>query len=157
MKVQHQKGPAYDAMKKAIRELEATQARAGFFDTSVYPDGTPVAYVAAAQEYGTPTAPARSFFRPTMKAKKNAWADLMRNGAKAVISGRLTAEQMLEQFGQSVAGSVKETISQIQNPALAESTIKARQSKRKSPGVSTKPLVDSGYMISQVSNDVVTK
>lgn len=55
--------------------------------------------------------------------------------------------QMLGQFGEQVAGQVKETIVSIQAPPLSESTVAARKRARKSPGVSTKPLVDTGLML----------
>lgn len=184
MKVQHKQGVSRGYLKESIRQLHKKQARVGFFSTSTYPDGTPVAYVATIQEFGTDKTPigpipARPFFRPAMTDNKEEWADIMRQGAAAVLNGKITTHRMLMQFGQSAAGAVKESIASVQSPPLSQLTLEIRQLKKKgktitgsvvrgaardlaengptASGVSSKPLVDSGYMISQVSNDVVTK
>jgi hypothetical protein len=141
----------------AIRDVQEKVARVGFFEHSKYPDGTPVAYVATIQEFGHGAIPARPFFRPTINEQRNAWRNSLARGYKAVIGGKLTVEHMLFQLGAQAAGQVRRTISKIQNPPLSEATIKGRQSRRKGKGVSTKPLVDTGYMVQSVSNDVVTK
>lgn len=154
-----QSGPGTEELRRAIRDLEQRQARVGFFEHSKYPDGTPAAYVATIQEFGYAEGniPPRPFFRPATDGKAAHWAVLLGKGANAVMEGRLTVDNMLEQFGQSVAGAVQEAISAVNSPALSDATIAARQSRKKSPGVSTKPLVDTGYLISQVNNDVVNK
>jgi hypothetical protein len=158
MKVEHKPGARPD-LERAIKDLARKQARMGFFPHSQYADGTPVAYVATIQEFGYPTGgiPSRPFFRPTIAEQRTAWRDSLAKGSRAVMRGRLTTEQMLTQFGLSAAGDVKKTISLVMTPELAESTIEARRSRRKTPGVSTKPLVDTGYMLSQVDADVVDK
>lgn len=159
MKVQRTKGPMVAALSKAINDLQHKQARVGFFDFSKYADGTPVAYVATIQEFGYPggNIPARPFFRPTIEEQRTAWRNTLAKGAKAVMNGRLTVQMMLEQFGMMAAGDVKRTITQVMTPPLSPVTIAARQSRKKTPGVSTKPLVDTGYMLSQVNSDVVNK
>ena len=143
-------------VKAAIRDLSRKQVRVGWFDTAKYDNGTPVAYVATIQEFGYPEGgiPARPFMRPTVANKTNEWKKTLAKGAKMVANGKLTYTQMLSGFGQSVAGQIAETISQITTPKLADATIAARARKRKSPGVSTKPLVDSGLMIQSVSHKV---
>lgn len=159
MKVQRTSGQGVAAMKKAIRDLSQKQARIGFFEYSKYEDGTPAAYVATIQEFGYPggNIPPRPFFRPTISEQRNAWRMTLAKGAKAVMNGRLTVQMMLEQFGLMAAGDVKKTIAAVTTPALKQSTLKARQSRKKTPGVSTKPLVDTGFMLSQVNSDVVDK
>ncbi len=151
--------PNREAIEKAIRDLGHKRLRVGFFDTAKYPDGTPVAYVATIQEFGYPQGgiPARPFMRPTIAQQQAAWRESLRKGARATLNGRLTAQQMLTQFGLAAAGDVSKTISLIDTPPLAESTIAARKSRRKSPGVSVKPLVDTGLMIGAVSSQVTDK
>lgn len=159
MKVQRTSGQGVAAMKKAIRDLSQKQARIGFFEYSKYEDGTPAAYVATIQELGYPggNIPPRPFFRPTIAEQRNAWRMTLAKGAKAVMNGRLTVQMMLEQFGMMAAGDVKKTIAAVTQPALKQSTLDARQRRKKTPGVSTKPLVDTGFMLSQVNSDVVDK
>lgn len=159
MKVTRKEGPGRATLEAAIADLQSKQSRVGFFENSKYEDGTPVAYVATIQEFGYPAGgiPARPFFRPTIAEQRAAWRDLLLKGARAVVRGKLTAENMLAQFGMQAAGDVKKTISLVMSPPLASSTIEARRRRRKTEGVSTKPLVDTGYMLSQVDSDVVSK
>lgn len=144
---------------KLLHSLESKTLRVGFFDSAQYPDGTPVAYVAAIQEYGYPEGniPARSFFRATISGQKDGWRDGIAAGSKAMLEGRISAEAMLSQIGGLAAGQIGQTISQISEPPLKDSTIEARRSRRSSPGVSTKPLVDTRTLIQSVTFDVTNK
>lgn len=145
-----------DKLRVAAQELGKKRLRVGWFDTSKYEDGTPVAYVATIQEFGYPQGgiPARPFMRPTVAEKTNEWKSTLAAGSRQIMAGRLTVEQMLGQFGMMAAGNIAQTISKIYTPPLAPATIAARAAKRKSPGVSTKPLVDTGLMIQSVSHKV---
>ena len=53
-------------------EFENMVAQIGFPSGNNYEDGTPVAYVAAIQEFGAPAVniPARPFMQPTVRQKK---------------------------------------------------------------------------------------
>lgn len=152
-------GGGLDKLRAKLAQVEKTQLQVGFFDSSKYPDGTPVAYVAAIQEYGYPAGniPARPFFRPTIEAQRAAWLETLQRGYKAVIADRISLSDMLNQVGALAAGQIKMAISQVSAPPLSPATIAARQARRKSPGVSTKPLVDTGYMISQVNHSVTSR
>lgn len=152
-------GPDRDAIEKAVRDLKRKRLRVGFFDTAKYPNGTPVAYVAAIQEFGYPNGgiPPRPFMRPTVAQQQSAWRDSLRKGARATLNGRITTQQMFAQFGLAAAGDISKTISLITTPALDPSTIASRKSRRKSPGVSEKPLVDTGILIGAVSSQVSDK
>ena len=147
---------ASDKMRAAVKAIASKKLRVGWFDTSQYQDGTPVAYVATIHEFGNPAGgvPARPFMRPTIEAKTPEWKSTLAGGAHQVLNGRLTAEQMLGQVGQMAAGNIAETIASIDTPALQPGTIKARESRRISPGVSTKPLVDTGLLIQSVNHKV---
>ena len=147
---------ASDKMRAAVKAIASKALRVGWFDTSQYQDGTPVAYVATIHEFGNPAGgvPARPFMRPTIEAKTPEWKSTLAGGAHQVLNGKLTAEQMLGQVGQMAAGNIAETIASIDTPALNTSTIKARESRRNSPGVSTKPLVDTGLLIQSVNHKV---
>lgn len=147
---------ASDKLRAAVKAIASKKLSVGWFDTSQYQDGTPVAYVATIHEFGNPAGgvPARPFMRPTIEAKTPEWKSTLAGGAHQVLNGKLTAEQMLGQVGQMAAGNIAETIASIDTPALKTSTIKARESRRKSPGVSTKPLVDTGLLIQSVNHKV---
>jgi len=153
--VKHTPG-ASKALRIAIKELEDKTVKAGWFDTTRYDDGTPAAYVATIQEFGYPAAdiPPRPFMRPTVDNKTPEWRKLLAAGSKEIINGKLTVANMLESFGKSVAGDIQESIAAVTQPPLKASTIAARRRKRKSQGVSTKPLVDTGLMIQSVDSKV---
>lgn len=148
-----------DHMKRILDEVESKEVQVGFFESSAYEDGTPVAYVAAIQEFGYPEGniPARPFIRPTVAEQREAWRKTLQQGFKAAINERITVMHMLEQFGMAAAGQVKITISKITDPPLSAATLAARQSRKKTDGVSTKPLVDTGLLISSVQSAVVDR
>lgn len=155
-KVNHQPGLSAH-LTQALGELARKQARVGFFDTAHYPDGTPVAYVATIHEFGHGAIPPRPFMRPTVEAQRAAWRETLRKGAKAVLNGRLDVHEMLQQFGMQSAGDVRQTLAAVTDPPLKQSTLDARQSRKATPGVSDKPLVDTGLLIQSISSDVVDK
>lgn len=142
---------------KAMKDLAKKQARVGFLESAKYPDGTPVAYVATIQEFGSGAIPPRPFMRPTIEQQKAAWRETLRKGAKAVVNGNIEVGDMLQQFGMQSAGDVRQTIAAVTAPPLKQSTLDARQSRKKTEGVSQKPLVDTGLLIQSVTSDVVTK
>lgn len=149
--------PQREQIERVLRELESKEVRVGFFENAVYDDGTPVAYVAAIQEHGDPgrSIPARPFMRPTFSAQQAALKNNLARGVRAALHERITTDAMLDQIGRNMAGEVVRTIESITEPELEESTIAARASRRKSPGVSRKPLVDTGYLIQSVDSAVV--
>ena len=141
----------------AIRDIQSKKLRVGWFETARYQDGTPVAYVAAIQEFGHGAIPPRPFMRPTIEAQRQAWRETLRKGAKQVLSERLTFEQMLTAFGMAAAGQVAESIKAVTAPPLSPRTLAARQAKKKTPGVSAKPLIDTSLMFQSVTAQVSDK
>jgi hypothetical protein len=149
-------GPGLAEFEKAMRELGRQQAEVGWFASSKYEDGTPVAYIATIQEFGSPAQgiEPRSFQRATMDAKQTEYGELMGKGARAVMAGKLSARKMLDSFGLQVAGDMRKTIAEGNFKELAESTIAARARKR---GVSVEavnkdPLRDSNVMVNTLVN-----
>lgn len=140
-------------LKKVYDELGKKQLKVGFFEHSKYPDGTPIAYVAAIQELGYPAGgiPPRPFLRPTMSDKKTEYGQLIFRVAKAAASGNITVNDGLTQVGAKAASDVKLAIKAVTTPALDDATVKTR-ARRHSKGKSTnKPLVDTGQMLQAVT------
>lgn len=121
----------------------------GFFANSTYTDGTPVAMIAAIQEFGTDKIPARSFMRTTIADKQAQWA----KAAAAVMRATgCNPQQALEQLGAVAANDIQEKIKAITDPPLAPYTIKRRREKgSENP---EKPLIDTGRMVESVSYQV---
>lgn len=146
-----------EAIKKMLAELDKKEIRVGFFENSKYPDGTPIAYVAAIQEFGYGPIPPRPFMRPAEEANKGKWLKGIAAGVRGVIAGNVTLDHALEQVGMVAAGDVRKAIKAVTAPPLAESTVRARQSRKKGKkAVSRKPLVDTGQMLQAVNSAVVT-
>lgn len=118
-------------VKQAIKDLERTSTRVGWFESAKYPEGTPVAYVATIQEFGYAAGgiPPRPFFRPTILAQQGAWKLLMGQAVKGMIAGNRTAYQVMELMGLQGAGDVRKTISTITSPPLSLLTLMARKAR----------------------------
>lgn len=158
--VRRVRGKAARNLRVKLEGLNGVKARVGFFEQHRYPDGTPVAQVAAVHEFGAPSKniPPRPFFRPTIEEYAPAWAKQIEQGAKRVLTGDATAPQVLEAVAMGAAGNVAQTIAAITAPPLAPATVEARTAKRKDKTVTQtlqKPLVDTGLMIQSVTGALV--
>lgn len=170
-------GPGLQSLAVALKDLDGVQGKVGWFESAKYTDGTPVAHVAAIQEFGSGAIPPRPFMRTTLAEKQGEWGQQLEAGAGAVLDGKATARQVLEATMLRAAGDVAKKIASIYTPPLSPLTLLARQSagsnKRlsgakelgalareldKGPpnvgGVSTKPLVWTGQMIQSVTGVV---
>lgn len=146
-----------EAIKKMLKSLQKKQIQVGFFETAKYEDGTPIAYVAAIQEFGHGPIPPRPFMRPAELENKSKWQAGIAAGVKSALNGAITIDHALEQVGMVAAGDVRKAVKAVTAPPLAESTVRARQSRKKGKkAASRKPLVDTGQMIQAVTSAVVT-
>lgn len=98
----------------------------------------PMAAVAAWNEYGTRTAPARSFVRATVDARRDDILDVQTKVAGAVANGQLQIGDGLSVLGQWVVGAMQARITDGIPPPNAPSTIERKGSSR--------PLIDSGQL-----------
>ncbi|MGV7078487.1 hypothetical protein ACWA5Z_06735 [Testudinibacter sp. P80/BLE/0925] len=153
-------GKFKQALKKRLKEFKEAEkkvARVGVLNQQHYDDNTPVAYVAAIHEYGSTEKhiPPRPFFRPTISDKKTEWGGI----AKNLLKSKGEISDALELMGMRAAADVVETIGNIKEPPLQESTVKARKRRYKSKSTQDpeKPLVDTKLLISSISHDVVNK
>ncbi len=132
---------------------------AGFFESAKYADGTPVAYIAAIQEFGHPEGniPSRPFFRNAIGANEKKWQAASSQLMLSVIEGRLSKEQALEQLGVLIKGDIQEALIDGEFEPLKQSTLDARQSRKRTQGVASKPLIDTGHMMRSVDYVVEKK
>ena len=119
--------------------------RVGFLSSATYPDGTPVAMIAAINEFGAPSRgqPPRPFFRDMIAAKEQEWGPAI---AALLQANGYDLKAALELAGQSIAGQLRQSITNYNGPALAPSTIKRKGF--------AKQLVDSGVMLNSVDHEV---
>ncbi len=143
-------GEAFEArMRQMASMLERPVfVRVGFLENATYPDGTPVAMIAAIQDFGAPRAgiPPRPFFRNMIAAKSPEWPEAI--GA-LLVANDYDVNLTMAQVGEAVAGQLRQSLINTNSPPLAESTI-ARK------GFS-KPLVETGHMLNSIDYEVVTR
>ena len=120
--------------------------RVGFLENATYPDGTPVALVAAVQEFGSPVngIPPRPFFRNMIAAKQDEWGPAI---ADLIVDNDYDMTATLEVAGQAIAGQLRQSIIDTNAPPLAQSTVDRKGFD--------KPLVDTGHMLNSVDSQVV--
>ena len=143
-------------LAKRVKELGKLRASVGWHESAKYPDGTQVASVAATHEFGSvkKNIPPRPMVRPTIGEQSQAWGNAAGLGMKAVLKGTRTPEQIMMALGELAAGDVREKITSIMGPELAEST----QARRARLGFKPdKPLVRSGLMLSTCTSEIVKK
>lgn len=169
---------AFDKLKARIDEIGQSEVAVGWFESARYENGTPVAAVAAYQEFGVSSRsiPPRPFMRPTVNEKKPEWRDLAARGAKAMLMNGESATSVLDKIGFQIEGDIAATISRIESPPLSPITILLRYWRRQgrkitgktvgeaareiakddyeAPEVSQKPLVDTGIMLQSISHEV---
>ena len=141
-----------EALEKLADQIKKSKLEVGFFESAKYPDGTPVAYVAAIQEFGYPAGniPSRPFFRNAI-SQNDGWKPLATKAMSAVVEGRIELNQALNQMGLKMAADVKDSITDGSYEALKQSTLDARQSRKRTKGVASKPLIDTGQMLQSVT------
>lgn len=132
-------------MVKRFGNARAVQV--GFLSGSTYPDGKPVAMIAAIQEYGAPRAgiPPRPYFRTMIRTKQKEWPPAI---AALLKANDYDALRTLQKTGEAIAGQLRQSIVDTNSPPLRPATI-ARK------GFS-KPLVDTGMMLGSVDYEVKT-
>lgn len=159
VKVRRGRDGGIKRVEKVIKAIGNLRIEVGYFNTAKYPDGTPVAYVAAIQEWGYAAGgiPPRATIRPTIAEKQSEWGRQIAGATSGAIDGNVNIRKAYEAIGAMAAGDIGKKITQIMSPPLKSSTIRARQSRKKTPGVSAKPLVDTGLMLQSVTHKVTNK
>lgn len=130
---------------KLLKIVKSTEGHprvsVGFLRGATYPNGTPVALVAAVQEFGSEAnnIPPRPFFRLMVAEKSADWPEAMR---KNLLDTDYDAHKTLDRMGQGIKAQLQDSIQTLTDPPLAPATIKRK-------GFAT-PLIDTGHMLSSV-------
>lgn len=154
-------------MDKLLTEPRA-YVRAGFLEGAKYGDGTPVALVAAAQEFGVHPdpamqgqdndadekgqrgnmrgIPAKHFMRGTVQENKAAWGETLK---QAVVEEGYSLVKALGRTGNQMKGDLQTTITTIEEPDVSEETKKRKDGRGKL-------LIETRTMLRAVGNEVVT-
>jgi len=135
-------------LDRVPEEFNGLVAQVGLPSGINYEDGTPVAQVAAIQEFGAPAKkiPPRPFIRPTVAEQKEQWTKIIAKSIPKVVEDKMTAFDVLDLVGRVAAADIQTKISSIYSPPLSPITIKRKGS--------SKPLIETGLMLASVSNAV---
>lgn len=140
-------GEMFEEAMDRIREsiLKASVVKVGFLEGATYPDGTPVAEVAALNNFGAPAAgiPARPFFTNMIVAKSPAWGEKF---ARVLQAAEYDVELALARMGEGIAGQLRQSIVDTNTPENAPATIAKK-------GFDD-PLVETGHMLASVDKEV---
>lgn len=164
-----------DALEKKLSEIAAKigrggTLRVGFLENSSYPDGTSVAQVAAWNNFGTTTSPARPFFTNWIADKSGAWG---RQLGRLLIDEGYDVEKAMHLMGMGMAGQLRQAIINMNDPENSPVTALLKQrfplgdqepadvwqafkdaAAGMGDGLSSKPLVWSGNMLNSVDHEV---
>ena len=164
---------AFDRLNTVVNRIQSQIASAGWYSTSKYPDGTPVATVAVTQEYGASFIPQRPFFRTAIAANKKKWADIARDGLSKALQGDIQPDMVLNRIALTMEGDIREAINNVFEPELSDLTLALRQKRQDGVEITrsvvnqarreiaagtaifssnTKPLNDTGYMLATLAS-----
>jgi hypothetical protein len=136
-----------DNVAKALKEIaerNLASVEVGFMEDATYEDGTLVAAVAYANEYGA-SGPPRPFFRNMIEQEKPTWGPKL---AAAYKANNGDGKAALGIVGLDIQGQLIKSINDLTSPPLAPSTIKRKGFD--------KPLIDTSKMINSTAVRVVS-
>ena len=112
---------------------------------ATYPDGTPVAMVAAIQNFGAPAAgiPARPFFSRMVQDKSSNWG---RSLANIMVENDYAAKKSLALMGEGIGRQLQASIISFDSVPLDSATITKKGFD--------KQLIDTAVMINSVGYQV---
>ena len=165
----HARGPGGQALRKLLK-ADSHEAAMGWFPSSRYPDGTPVAYIASIHEYGVATKgiPPRLGLRALDREKQGEWRKAALVAAKLALAKGTGEQGMMEVMAQVMSGDMRRHISQVRSPPLKPATIAARlrrlspsgkkralkvyvqQQQEGRPTTLDKPLVDTRLLLNSL-------
>lgn len=129
--------PEWKKFKAALKQLENLEVGVGFLEEDKNDEGISLAQIAAINEYGTSTIPARPFLRQSFEQNEDEIRDVCGQAIKMVASG-VEVNKALDAIGVKAVGIVQEQIVNGDFTPNAPSTIRKKKSD--------KPLIDTGQM-----------
>lgn len=111
-----------ERLKQAKERLQV-----GWFEGVNYDDGTPVAGVAAQNEFGGRNVPARPFMRPAIAEHSQKWSDIYRGAAKQWINGTGDYSSVLTAVGLTAEADIRNAIANGNHMPLSPVTLALRR------------------------------
>ena len=155
VKVQRRGGKKLQRLLREAGKGGVSGVKVGFFSTARYQDGTPVAAVAAWNEFGTKNIPERPFFRNALAESERGVSNIL---AKGIDTKKMVVdEQLAGRVGEYVQGKIRDSIIALNDPPNSPATIARKRKKlhgKKGTGGGETPLIDTGAMLDAVSWEV---
>jgi hypothetical protein len=169
---------ALKKLSKQLKEADKKELQVGWFSSAKYDNNTPVAYVAALNEFGRN---ARPFIRPAIAENKKDWNSTLNAALKQMLAGNLTPDKAMTILGLQVEGDIKQSIVSGDHAPLSPITLAIRRLKNDGvkinatlvgmvadavargetgpgqlgqPSGNTDPLRDTGYMLATITHEV---
>lgn len=166
-----------DVLTDIAKKMGGGKVKVGFLEGATYPNGTPVAAVAAWDEFGHGgnfPAPPRPFFRTMIAKESPNWPQKMAYLAKFY---GYDGTRVLNAMGEDIAGALRQSIIETNAPPLSPTTLILRKRFGNDPssigihdvlaaqraaaageagatGTQAKPLVWTGHLLASVSYEV---
>ena len=122
---------------RKLQQLEKMHIEVGFQEGQTYDDGTPLAEIAAFNEFGTSDVPARPFMKQAFEDYERQ-IHSMANEVNSTLSQGGSVETALDEMGVQLKGVIQKEIVAGQFEPNAPSTVRSKGSD--------KPLIDTGHM-----------
>lgn len=131
-------------LKKIGKGAKKAKLTAGFYKDAKYEDGTPVAQVAAANNFGTLDSdgfiPPRPFFTDAINKNKDKWAE---DYGKALKKTDYDVERSAKLVGEEMRADIVDSINDWTEPPNAPSTVEQKGRNA--------PLKDTYHMMRSVA------
>lgn len=147
----------YDRTIKLMEEFENSYVLVGFQEGSVTKSqvkgnrrkeaGKSMPQIAAENEFGTKTIPARPFMRTSFDENRDLLVQVIDSEYDKVLDGTSTTRKSLNAIGLLGVDLIQQKIRAIYHPPNSPRTIARKKS--------SKPLIDFGQMIQSVRHKVV--
>ena len=115
--------------------------------SETYPNGATVSEVAFWNEFGTITAPERSFIRSTVDENRSMLNEMTKDLLGQVVDGSISSKLAMKRLGFKIETLVKKKILELNDPKNAERTIEAKGFNN--------PLVDSRRLWRSIAHQVM--
>jgi len=125
---------------------DAAAVDVGFLPGATYPNGTPVALVAAVQNFGAPSRhiPPRPFFSEMILENKGHWP---RDVVASLKRHDFEAKHALEDMGMLIKGELQQKINTFSGVPLKPETVRRKGHD--------KQLIETAHMVNSVDYQVV--
>jgi hypothetical protein len=144
-----------DKLRRFLSEFSRATGRGGtlkvgFLEGAKYPDGTPVAMVAAIHNFGAPSRgiPPRPFFTNMITQHSAEWPDDIKSQLFNVVGRNYHIQRsdivtVMNRMGALIKGQIQQSIRDTNAPPLAPATVRRKGFD--------KPLIETSHMINSVA------